>query len=211
VRPPVVYVALGASDAVGVGADNPLTQGYVPRIIARLPAHSQALNLGISGITLHRALTAELPQVAPEHPTLITVWLAGNDFRGCAPLPQYRADLDTLLTTLHTQTSAQVFVANLPDMSELPSFQHGAPGAGPCVAGKSTAEIRQLVEQWNSEINSVVAQHGDVLVNLFTSDLLAHPNYISQADGFHPSSEGYAKLADLFWTQITAHHAVPNA
>src|SRR5262245_54462337 len=36
-QPSVIYVALGASDAVGTGATNPNTQGYVPRLIARLP------------------------------------------------------------------------------------------------------------------------------------------------------------------------------
>lgn len=210
VHPPVVYVAMGASDAVGVGANNPATQGYVPRIIARLPAHSQALNLGISGITLHDALQQELPQVAPEHPTLITVWLVGNDFRDCVPLDQYSADLNTLLTDLHNQTSAQVFVANLPDMSELPSFQRGAPGAGACLANKPMPAVRQMAEQWNAVIAKSVSQHGDVLVNLFNSDLLAHPDYISPTDGFHPSSQGYARLADLFWMEIVAHHAVPS-
>ncbi|HKS70722.1 MAG TPA: hypothetical protein VJQ45_09890, partial [Ktedonobacterales bacterium] len=52
VHPPAVYVALGASDAVGVGATDPNTKGYVPLLIAHLPAHSRALNLGVDGILL---------------------------------------------------------------------------------------------------------------------------------------------------------------
>src|SRR5215472_12368159 len=59
IPPPVIYVALGASDAVGVGATDPNTRGYIPLIIAHLPAHSRALNLGISGILQHDALTKE--------------------------------------------------------------------------------------------------------------------------------------------------------
>jgi lysophospholipase L1-like esterase len=55
----------------------------------------------------------------------------------------------------------------------------------------------------------VVAKHHQVLVDLFHSDLAAHPEYIA-SDGFHPSDSGYRVLADLFWTQITAHHAVPG-
>jgi acyl-CoA thioesterase I len=38
----VVYVALGASDAVGVGAADPNTQGYVPVLISRLPKDADA-------------------------------------------------------------------------------------------------------------------------------------------------------------------------
>ena len=94
VRAAIVYVALGASDALGVGAGNPNTEGYIPRLIARLPARSQALNLGVSGIELHDALARELPQALATQPTLVTVWLSGNDFRDCVPLAQYgKADV----------------------------------------------------------------------------------------------------------------------
>lgn len=211
VHPPVVYVALGASDAVGVGADNPNTQGYVPILISRLPRYSQFFNLGVSGITLHDALGYELPQAVKYHPTLITVWLVGNDFRDCAPLAQYGADLDTLLKTLHDQTQARVFVANAPDFSLLPYYQQGAGGGGACVAGQPPSVVHGLVLQWNDVIDAAVAKYGDVLVNLYSSDLAAHPEYVSPQDGFHPSSKGYAELAYIFWAQITAQHAVPGA
>jgi acyl-CoA thioesterase I len=210
-RPPVVYVAMGASDAVGVGADNPNTQGYVPIIISHLPKGSEALNYGISGILLHEALAEELPQALVANPTLVTVWLVANDFRDCTPLAQYTADLDSLLGQLQRQTHARVFVANTPDLSLLPYFRHGAPGAGGCVAGATTAQVHALVLAWNAAIDPIIARHGDVLVNLFTSDLAQHPEYISAQDGFHPSTQGYARLADLFWTQIVAQHAVPGS
>jgi acyl-CoA thioesterase I len=208
--PPVVYVALGASDAVGVGADDPNTQGYVPLLIAKLPRGSEALNLGISGIELHGALTSELPQALSDHPTLVTVWLAANDFTDCAPIQQYEADLDALLAQLQTQTKAHVFVANLPDMSLLPAVQNGAFGDKPCLAGESTSQIRAQVKQWNQVIAAAVTRHHDVLVDLFNSDLASHPELIYR-DGFHPSTAGYARLAALFWAQIQAHGGVPQA
>jgi len=208
VHPPVVYVAIGASDAVGVGAGDPNTQGYVPVLISRLPHYSRALNLGISGYTLHEALLNELPQALADHPTLITVWLVGNDFKGCVPLRQYAADLDNLLGQLQTRTTARVFVANAPDFSQLPAFQQGAQGAGPCIEGESPAAIRALTQQWNAVINPLVTKHGAVLVDLFNSNLAAHPDFVS-GDGFHPSSAGYLALANLFWAQITTHGGVP--
>jgi lysophospholipase L1-like esterase len=210
VKPPVVYVAFGASDAVGVGADNPNTQGYIPLLISRLPKGSQALNLGVSGYTVHDALTQSLSQAIPVQPTLVTVWLVGNDFRQCTPLDQYAHDLDNLLGQLQSRTHAQVFVANTPDMSELPFFQQGGTGGGACVQGATVQQIRAMAVRWDQAIDPIVARHSDVLVDLFHSDLAGHPEYVS-ADGFHPSSKGYAVLANLFWAQITAHHAVPQA
>lgn len=210
VKPSMTYVAIGASDAVGVGASDPNRTAYVPRIIARLPARAFALNLGVSGYTVRQALANELPQALSVNPTLVTVWLVGNDFRECTPLADYQRNLDSLLGQLQTQTHAQVFVANAPDMSLLPAIRNGSPGLGACLFGQRPEQIRGLVEQWNAVIAAVVAKHHMALVDLFHSDLEAHPGFIA-SDGFHPSDGGYRMLADLFWAQIIAHHAIPGA
>ena len=207
VRPSMVYVALGASDAVGVGATDPNRTAYIPLLIRRLPPHAEALNLGVSGFTVHQALVDELPPALAAHPSLVTVWLVGNDFRQCTPLANYQRDLDTLLGQLASQTQAQVFVANAPDMRQLPAIRDGSAA---CLRGETPAQIRALVAQWNVVIAEVVAKHHDTLVDLFHSDLAAHPEYIS-SDGFHPTDAGYRILANLFWQQISAHHAVPGA
>ena len=200
-----MYVALGASDAVGVGSSDPNRTAYVPILISRLPKGSAALNLGISGETLHAALSDELSQAIAQQPTLITIWLVGNDFKDCVPLAQYGADLNTLLTQLQTKTHAKVYVANAPDMSFLPAIQQQAAQNGSfCGVGSSQAAIRGLAQQWNTVIDASVASHGDTLVDLFNSDLVQHSDYI-YSDGFHPSDKGYQALANLFWTQITAH------
>lgn len=208
-KPSMVYVALGASDAVGFGASDPNTKAYVPLLIAHLPPHAYTLNLGVGGYTVRDALANELPQALAAAPTLVTVWLVGNDFRACTPLADYQRDLDALLGQLQTKTRAQVFVANAPDMSLLPAIRSGSPGLGACLRGMQPAQIRALVERWNTVIAAVVARHHQVLIDLFDSSLATHPEYVA-SDGFHPSDAGYRVLADLFWKQITAHHAVPG-
>ncbi len=75
---PVTYVALGASDAVGIGSNIPGSQGYVPLVAAHLPKGSHLINLGISGIQLHEALSQELPLALTTSPNLITIWLVAN-------------------------------------------------------------------------------------------------------------------------------------
>ncbi len=206
----VVYVALGASDAVGVGAADPNTQGYVPVLISRLPKDAAALNLGVSGYKVHDALQNKLSAALNAHPTLVTVWLAGNDFRGCTALTAYIADLNALLDQLQTKSKAQVFVANLPDMSLLPAMRPGSQGLGACHQSQTSAQMRAETQAWNVAIAQAVSGHGDDLIDLYRAELASHPEYIS-GDGFHPTAAGYQRLADLFWTDIQAKHAVPAA
>jgi lysophospholipase L1-like esterase len=192
---PITYVALGASDAVGVGSTQPAMQGYVPLLFKRLPAGSHLLDLGISGIHLHEALTQELPIALSTSPQLVTIWLVANDFVAGVTYSSYMHDLDTLLEQLHRQTHAAIVMANLPDLSLLPTFANST-------AAQKT-QMRQAIVQWNAGIATLAAHYGVTLVDLFgqRSQLTAHPEYIS-GDGFHPSSLGYAQLANLFWQAI---------
>ena len=202
----VNYVALGASDAVVVGATDPNRTAYVPIIISRLPKDAATLNLGISGETLHQALTDEMPQAISAQPTLVTVWLVGNDFKDCVSLQQYGADLNTLLTQLQQQTHAKVFVANAPDFSALPALRAQVGSGSFCGAPATLASVRSQAQQWNRVIAAAVLAHHDTLVDLFNSGLSSHPDYIS-SDGFHPSDQGYLALANLFWSAIRAQGA----
>jgi acyl-CoA thioesterase-1 len=194
---PITYVALGASDAVGVGSDAPGSQGYVPLITARLPKGSHALNLGISGIRLHEALSEELPLALSTSPQLITIWLVANDFVDGVSYQSYISDLTSLLAQLHTKTQARVIMANLPDLTRLPAFSRDT--------SDQKARMLQNIKQWDQGIAHVSMQDGVALVNLLQdgSEITTHPNYIS-GDGFHPSSQGYVRLAQLFWQVIQA-------
>ena len=193
---PLVYVALGASDAVGVGSDTPVSQGYVPLLAAHLPRGSHTLDLGVSGIHLREALTAELPLALSTSPDLITIWLVANDFIGGVAYNDYMQDLATLLSQLRSGTHARIFIANLPDLTRLPAF-----------SGDTTAQKASLLDEivrWNAGIARQAARYSVTLVDLFNrgSEITAHPEYIS-GDGFHPSPAGYAQLANVFWQAIT--------
>jgi len=182
---PFTYVAVGASDAVGVGARNPDTEGWVPRFGARLMPEARVINLGVSGSTLAQALDEQLGAAVDARPDVVTVWLAVNDFNAGVPLERYAADLDRLLGALR-QTQARVLVGNVPDLAPLAPFAR-------------RAQLAQQVDEWNQSIGASVARNGAVLVDLHAhwQEATEHPEYLSQ-DGFHPSSEGYARLADLF-------------
>jgi lysophospholipase L1-like esterase len=193
---PVIYVALGASDAVGVGSNQPGSQGYVPLLAQRLPKGSHIIDLGISGIHLHRALTEELPLALSIAPGLITIWLVSNDFVAGVPYDDYMQDLHTLLQQLRAGTQTRIVMANLPNLTQLPAFAHLSP------AQKS--HMLEQIQRWNARIGIIAAQYSVTIVDLFSqNELTTHPEYVS-ADGFHPSPAGYVHLADAFWQAIQA-------
>ena len=107
----------------------------------------------------------------------------------------YMRDLNTLLRRLHTSTHARIVMADLPDLTRLPAFANQTPA--------QKAQMLQAIQHWNKGIAQLARQYIVVLLDLFShgSEITAHPEYIG-FDGFHPSTLGYARLANYFWQAI---------
>jgi lysophospholipase L1-like esterase len=188
VTPSLVYAAIGASDAFGVGTDDPKTDAW-PVVLARsLGVVYRLVNLGIPGATVELAARDELPIALDVQPDVITVWLAANDLDTGVPLPTYRSQLQALLHALATGTHARIYVGNLPDLTLVPYFAH-----------RNRDTLASQVRKWNGAIATVCAEEHVSLVDLYSTwtELAGHPEYIG-SDGFHPSTAGAARLADLF-------------
>lgn len=187
---PLTYVAIGASDTVGVGAGSPEQESWPAVLQRRLPSGSRLVNLGISGSLLRQAIDQQLPVALEADPDLITVWLAVNDYAARASLEPYLTDLSTLLGALRSGTGAPVLVGNIPDLSGIPAA--------------ARFDLR-AVDRWNAGIDEVARRNQTTLVDLRATwqEVREHPEYIS-ADGFHPSTDGYRRLADIFF-----HAAAP--
>jgi lysophospholipase L1-like esterase len=192
---PVTYVAIGASDTVGVGATNPEPESWPAVLHGRLPAGSTLVNLGVSGSLLRQAIDQQLPVAVESAPDLVTVWLAVNDYAARAPLEPYLADLGTLLAELRSKTGATILVGNIPDLSGIPA------------AGRFDLRFQ---DRWNAGIAATVLQHQTTLVDLraIWREVRDHPEYIS-SDGFHPSTSGYRRLAELFYAAAAPALGLP--
>ena len=192
---PLTYVALGASDSAGVGAAAPEQESWPAVLHGRLPAGSRLVNLGISGSLLRQALDQQLPIALDSAPDLVTVWLAVNDYGARVPLEPYLADLDRLVGELRSPTKAVVLVGNIPDLGAIPA------------AGRF--DLR-FVDRWNAGIDDVVRRHQATLVDLRATwqEVREHPEYIS-SDGFHPSTIGYQRLADVFYASAAPLLGLP--
>jgi lysophospholipase L1-like esterase len=195
--PTLTYVAIGASDAFGVGTDDPDRESWPTILSELLGPDVHLINLGIPGEVVSQARLMELPIALAANPDIITVWLAVNDLADGVSLVEYQQQLHALLTSLRRGTHARIFVGNIPDLTLLPHF-----------AGTDPAILRAQVDQWNLAIASICRETGVTLVDIFSAwaDLANHPEYIS-SDGFHPSASGARQLAEFFADTISAASA----
>lgn len=186
----ITYVAIGASDAVGIGA-SPNTKGYVYLIEDRLERDRSVdlVNLGIPGAEISEFVNAELPVAVEEEPDLVTIFAGGNDIVDGDLAETFEEDLDKLLSTLEEKTQARVFIATLPNLVALPRF----------VSNPSPNVTTARVNAYNAAIIRQAQRHGATLVRLDTEPLITQR--VSD-DGFHPSNEGYEVIANLFLDQI---------
>jgi lysophospholipase L1-like esterase len=194
----LTYVAIGASDTFGYGTGDPYNENWATDLAGKLGPRYHLINLGIPSMHVHDALTSELPVALDAHSDLVTIWLAVNDLADHVPVKSYAQDLNTLLDRLQTNNQqVRIAVANVPDLTLLPSFSKQA-AAEPQV-------LQQSILAYNTVIASAVQQHHAILIDLSQQryDLQRHPEYISK-DGLHPTMLGYARLADLFYEALQA-------
>lgn len=185
-------MALGASDSAGVGADNPTTEGWVYVVYHHMPVTTKLVNLGMPGARLKDALAAQVPEAAQLSPTWVTAWFGVNDLRDRVAPADFERDLNNLLEQLTTRTHAKVFLGDVPDITGIPRFQE--------VSDVERADLGRLVAAYNQAIDRQAAAHGVTLVRVSAHNLLLgdRPDLVA-ADGLHPSTQGHARLAAIFW------------
>jgi acyl-CoA thioesterase I len=197
VKAPLTYVALGASDAAGVGVEDPHRDAWVSVLARTLPQPARLVNLGIPGVRLFEAIEVELPPALEAQPDLVTIWLVVNDILANVTLDAYTADLDRLLLALRNGTTARVAIGNVPNAPD--SLQY---------LGMGPAQRRAVAEQWNGAIAATAKKHGAVLVDLYNRwPLTQHPEYIGP-DRLHPTVAGYRTLAETFYQVLREEHVV---
>ena len=183
------YVAIGASDSVGVGATDPATGSWPARVAARLPSGTSYVNLGVSGSTAAQASREQLPAALSLKPQLVTIWLAVNDLNLGLTATEYATALRSVIEPLVRGTDARVFVGTAPDLRSVPAF-----------GDADQADLLGRVTAYNREIADLAASfNGRVtVVDLFTGSAALTSMITVSADGFHPSDDGYALIAERF-------------
>ena len=183
------YVAIGASDTVGVGATDPATGSWPARVATLMPPGSAFVNVGVSGSIALQARTAQLPGALAQRPTVVSIWLAVNDMNATIEPASYANDLGTIVEALVAGTTAKIFVGNVPDLRPVPAYKDA-----------DKAALFRLIGAYNAVIAGTAAKYpGRVfVVDLFTGSADLVSTITVSGDGFHPSDAGYQLIAERF-------------
>lgn len=188
-----VYLALGASDATGVGA-LPLTEGYVYLVKTDLDRRMPGvflLNLGIPGARID--LIKEQVRLAIQaryKANLVTLWTGGNDLVHGDDPKRFQEDLRFILQSVKKDISSRLVVANLPDLTQLPRFRQTP----------NPAVTAERVRQYNQAIATEARAIEAPIVDLFAQPVRA--DLVFDVDGFHPNDAGHREIARLFLDKI---------
>ena len=184
----IEYVAIGASDAAGIGAE-PLTDGYVYLISDRLDTITEGVslrNLGIPGAESKQFLDVEVPVATELKPELITIWAGPNDIVGGVSSSDFNSTVDKMLSELTQKTSAFIVIATIPQLTKLPRF----------VEKPDVDVTEERISEYNVIIRALAAKYNVTIADL--SRFQPTDTLVSDTDGFHPSNEGHKLLASIF-------------
>jgi len=184
----LLYVALGDSTAVGVGAQT--GGGYPDRLVVKLRAAYPALkllNLGQSGATSSDVLESQVPRALRTRPRLITLGIGINDVGLQISDDAFALKLEEIVVQLR-KLGVPIAIANIPDLALAPAVAQLVP--------RSIYERR--IELFNEHVTATAARHRLTLVDLYTwsRDVLCGRPDLFSPDGFHPSALGYDVWAE---------------
>jgi lysophospholipase L1-like esterase len=191
---PLVYVALGDSTAVGVGAEQ--GGGYPDRLARRLGAAGMAVrlvNLGVPGATAEDLRKAQLPRATAAGPTLVTIGIGLNDVLRGRPLADF-ARVRAMASATISRSRAVVVVSELPDVSRSPS----------AAGTQKPAALGRRLAAYNAVIRRIAERHGFAVGEVEVTSrraFAAHPELLAK-DGLHPSARGYEVWTDALWPVV---------
>lgn len=208
-KPPLTYVAIGASETVGTGADRPDTEAW-PRVLASSLGERREVTftgLGFGGALVADALASSVPKAEQRTPDLVTVWLNVNDLIRLSPAPTFEKQLGELVKRVRRGGQTTVLVANTPALDRLPIYLGCLQPAGPpCPIPRALVPqpdaLNAQVDAYNQATARVTEREGAVLVDLHAASLQARADgreaSLVSGDGFHPSTAGHAAIAATF-------------
>lgn len=193
--PRLRVAVLGDSIAWGQGAAT--LEDRLPRRVGRgLEAAGWSVEVSVHAVpgTRSAGLPGQVRQALRGDPDLALVVIGANDLTHRVPAPEASASLRSALRDLR-EAGVEVVLAPAPDLAIVP---HVPVTMRPAVSAAS-AELRRRQVAVAHEMGARVADEDGATSSAFASD----PTLFS-ADLFHPSSAGYAVIADAVLPTLLA-------
>lgn len=188
----LVYVALGDSTGLGLGAEH---GGYVERLMSRIKqrrADSKLVNLCTAGATTAQVLKTQLHRFSEAQAAVVTVGIGINDLLQGVPEQEFASNYQEIVARLDT-AGVPVILINLPDLT-----------AAPALTGLQHDELKLRVQNFNKLIEEIARKHQALLVDLqhIKGDSRNSRTAYFSADGFHPSDSGYEVWTEAMWPVV---------
>lgn len=184
---------LGDSIGYGIGASR-TADTLAPRIAAALAPHPVETHVVAVPGARSADLAAQVPRAARWQPTVALIVIGANDLTGLVPPDRAAASLRAAVRELRA-VGAEVVVAPAPDMSIVPHVPVAMRG----IVRAGSALLRK------AQVAAVLAEGGRVGdVDAETARVFASDPAMFSRDRFHPSSKGYAVIADALLPAIRA-------
>ncbi len=182
---PPVYVALGDSTGVGVGA----RRSYPARLAARAARAGTPVrleNLCASGARVADVLRDQLGRAVAARPAVVTLGIGINDVLLGTDAASYARDLEEVAHRLDA-SGARVLLLDVPDLALSPR----------AVGEEARTAVRGRARTLNAVIADVARRHAFERADLFGRGdaVYGAPGTLS-GDAFHPSDLGYERWAD---------------
>ncbi|MFA4028932.1 MAG: hypothetical protein GDYSWBUE_001498 [Candidatus Fervidibacterota bacterium] len=195
----LTYVAIGASDTQAAGASS-YERGYVVAIHRYLEQATgqkwEFINAGRSGARITDVVERQLPIAIAARPTVISIWVGGNDVRHRIHPKGFERLLRGMLKALCLEMGAIVLIANLPEMERQP------------FARRATDDEREFLRKqsriYNGIIERAASDFGAILVDLCKMSEMYDEHFFCN-DGLHPNDIGYKRIAERFIEALNRH------
>jgi lysophospholipase L1-like esterase len=193
---PLRLVVLGDSIAYGTGALR-REDALGPRLSAMLSAEGFGVELSVVAVpgAQSSGLPAQVRRALPLRPDLAVIVIGANDLARFVP-PASACRFLTAAVTELGEAGADVVVVPAPDMSSVPWIPPALRGV---VSAASALMARHQAEAAASA-GATVAHVSEAIGSAFAAD----PQAMFAADRFHPSSAGYARIAEVLAPAVLA-------